>query len=344
MELCRTGDYDAVLPTRRTSLEALLPYAEQLSAVSGILMPSVEQFAIGMDKMRTIAKCRELGIVHPESEFLSEQSCIEEIAERLGYPIVVKHRRNFGASAGVRIAAERSMLGQAVEELLRAGSIHDLIVQEFLPGTLFDACLVARDGNLAGLVTQARTLMYPISGGVGCILVTVDIPRLTELVSGLVSALRWTGPAQIEFKWDPENDTFSLIEINPRFWGTIGAWLEAGVNFPAMTVDLAMGKTMKAAPMPPANLRFKYLVGRTPLALIQLWRAKGLSAIRNPSYYSRTWYDFDFSDPLPDLLRLTEEFIRVIRGQRSLNDKCLPGRLVPSIGDPLIQATGRSRL
>lgn len=337
VDLCRNGDYDVVLPTRRTSLEALLPYAEQLSAVSGILMPSEDQFAVGMDKMRTIETCRELSITHPESVFLTQQSCLEEIAETLCYPVVIKHRRNFGGSAGVRIAAERSMLDQAIEELLSyTGNIQDLLVQRFLPGTLFDACLVAEHGKLAGLVTQARKLMYPISGGVACVLVTVDLPRLTEMVTDLVRALDWTGPAQIEFKWDPEKNAFSLIEINPRFWATTGAWLGAGVNFPAMAADLAMGRAVDSFPRLPPNLRFKYVAGRTPLALVQLWRAKGFSALRDPLSYTRTWYDFDFSDPLPDLLRLTQEVIRTIRGGRSLNDRCLPPEFIRSVGDSLI--------
>ncbi len=336
VELCSTGKYDVLLPTRASSLGALLPHRNRLGRLTGLLMPTDDQFHIGMDKDRTINMCRDLGVLHPETALLVRGSPIEEVAAKLGYPLVAKHRRNFGASIGVRVVANESELGAAVQALLRhTGKIEDLMFQRFLPGPLYDACLVARSGELAGLVTQARTLMYPISGGVGCILVTVDIPQLTEQATQLVRDLNWTGACQIEFKWDPDAREFSLIEINPRFWATTGAWLRAGVNFPALAVELAMGRDPEPfVPIAP-NLRFKYMVGRTPLALCQLWRAKGLQALRDPVRYARTWYDFDIADPLPDLARAYDEIRSALQGQRALIDESLPATLIPSLETPV---------
>jgi len=331
VELCGTGTYDAVLPMQGNSLEALIPYAQQLAACTGTLMPTQTQYAVGYDKMNTVNTCRELGIIHPDSVFLSEDNCFEEVASTFGYPIVIKHRQNFGGSVGVRVVAERANLKSAVQQLLRyTNKIEDLMIQKFLPGTLFDVCVVAREGNLSGLVMQARRLMYPISGGAACILVTVDSPQLADIASSIVRALKWTGPAQLEFKWDPELATFSLIEINPRFWGTTGAWLRAGINFPALAVDLAMGCEVNDFPKLPPNLRFKYLVVRTPLAIVQLCRAKGFSALHDPMSYTRTWYDFDATDPLPDIWHLLKEVMSTIKGNRSLIDKSLPADLIPS--------------
>jgi len=122
------------------------------------------------------------------------------------------------------LVAGHSDLDAAYQELLKmATGVEDLIVQKYIPGTLFDACVVAREGAIAGMVTQARTLMYPISGSVGAILATVDYPDLTKAAEYVVIALNWTGPVQMEFKRDPFERAYSLIEINPRFWGTTGA-------------------------------------------------------------------------------------------------------------------------
>ena len=80
----------------------------------------------------------------------------------------------------------------------------------------------------------------------------------------------------------------------------------------------------------PPNLRFKYLVGRTPFAIAQLCRASGFSALHDPASYTRTWYDFDVMDPLPDIWRLLKEVASTVKGNRSLIDKSLPADLIPS--------------
>ncbi len=338
MDLCSTRNYDAVLPIHGGTVQALLPYANKLAAFTGTLMPTPDQFAVGFDKMRTIQTCRNFGITHPKSVFLAEHQCIEDLAATLAYPIVLKHRQNFGFSTGVRMVAKPSSLEPAIAELmLHTNNIEDLFIQEFLPGTLFDACLVAREGKVARLVTQARRLMYPISGGVGSILVTVDFPQLTEKALQIVQALRWTGPAQLEFKWDLNRKDFSLIEINPRFWGTTAAWVRAGVNFPAVAVDLAMGRQVDWMPLLAPNLRFKYVLGRMPLSMVQLCRAKGISALHDRTAYTCTRWDLDPTDPLPDLWCLMKAMKDTITGNRSLTDKSLPAELIPSFEKALNQ-------
>lgn len=74
--------------------------------------------------------------------------------------------------------------------------------------------------------------MYPVSGGVGCIVVAVRLPQLRAQIVDMVRRLRWHGAAQLEFKWDQVRREFSLIEINPRFWGTPGL---PAMDFPATT-------------------------------------------------------------------------------------------------------------
>jgi predicted ATP-grasp superfamily ATP-dependent carboligase len=334
LKLCETGVYDVVLPTSINTVEALLPHIDSLNRLTHTLLPTIQQVEIGMDKRRTIETCRDQGFAYPDSVFLTEESNLENIAEAFGFPLIVKHQRNFGGSYGVRCVSEMSKLRSTIRELVKlGGTVSDCIIQKFIPGALFDACAVARNGKVAVMVTQVRRLMYPISGGVAAHLITVDEPRLTALATKIIASLHWTGPLQLEFKWDAEKHEFLLIEINPRFWGTTGAWLRAGLNFPGVAVDLAMGRDVPGGVKLDKNLRFKYLIGRTPYALIQLFRARGFADMRDPIKFSKTWYDFDIRDPGPDLWRVYEEFRKVMRGDRLLVDKTLPPGLIPAYTD-----------
>jgi len=330
IDLCKTRKYDVILPTSMATLEVLAQHANTLAEFSNILFPSVVQVEIGMDKRRTIEMCRKFGFAHPATVFLEDDSDLVKIGESFGFPLIVKHERNFGGSFGVRCVSAMNELSLTVKNLSQlGGGISHCMVQKFVPGALFDACVVAHNGKVARIVTQVRHLMYPISGGVAAHLVSVENSQLRDLAANIISALNWTGPIQLEFKWDAESHEFSLIEINPRFWGTTGAWARAGFDFPGVAVDLAMGGTVQAIDALPGNLRFKYLIGRTPYALVQLMRAKGWAAMRDPNKYDQTWHDFDLRDPGPDVWRIYDEIRKLLRGERILSDTSLPVKLLP---------------
>jgi predicted ATP-grasp superfamily ATP-dependent carboligase len=47
----------------------------------------------------------------------------------------------------------------------------------------------------------------------------------------------------VEWKLDPEDGIPKLMEINPRFWGSLELAVRAGVNFPVLYADAVLGRT-----------------------------------------------------------------------------------------------------
>jgi predicted ATP-grasp superfamily ATP-dependent carboligase len=47
----------------------------------------------------------------------------------------------------------------------------------------------------------------------------------------------------VECKYDPRSDRYYVMEINPRFWGSLQLAIDAGVDFPALLVECALGGT-----------------------------------------------------------------------------------------------------
>lgn len=60
--------------------------------------------------------------------------------------------------------------------------------------------------------------------------------------------LDWEGVAMMEYRWNAADDTFALIEMNGRFWGSLHLALYAGVDFPRLLVDAFRGETLPDAP------------------------------------------------------------------------------------------------
>ena len=51
-------------------------------------------------------------------------------------------------------------------------------------------------------------------------IVTTHEPELASTARNLLESLGWHGPAQVEFKFDPRDKRYKLIELNPKLWGT----------------------------------------------------------------------------------------------------------------------------
>jgi predicted ATP-grasp superfamily ATP-dependent carboligase len=47
----------------------------------------------------------------------------------------------------------------------------------------------------------------------------------------IADVLGWTGPIYVEFMIAPDGE-FSLIEVNGRYWGSLGLAVNSGVDFP----------------------------------------------------------------------------------------------------------------
>jgi predicted ATP-grasp superfamily ATP-dependent carboligase len=101
--------------------------------------------------------------------------------------------------------------------------------------------------------------MWPEEGGIGIDNVTTSEPDLKELTVELLRSLHWHGAAQVEFKRDSRDGTPTLMEINPRFWGTLDLAIQAGIDLPALTARLAVDGDVEPCFDYRVGLRYRWL-------------------------------------------------------------------------------------
>jgi predicted ATP-grasp superfamily ATP-dependent carboligase len=107
------------------------------------------------------------------------------------------------------------------------------MIQEYVPGEIRDVCVIFNKGEPRGALVQKRMLTYPPTGGVGIVNRTINEPEVRDLAIKLLKCMKWHGVAQVEFKLD-KNGVPKLMEINPKFWGTLELSIAAGLDFPYM--------------------------------------------------------------------------------------------------------------
>ena len=118
-------------------------------------------------------------------------------------------------------------------------------------------------------------------------------PRINKKI---FSRIKWNGPAQLEFILDERDNTYKLIEINPRFWGTTGLAVKAGVNVGKFAIDVGLGKELdQKMVVAPPDVDFSWLLQETLTAERMRGHRKGIFWRHLKKIFSREINIFSYS-------------------------------------------------
>ena len=102
--------------------------------------------------------------------------------------------------------------------------------------------------------------MYPIQGGPSTLREGVEHPKVMEVGLSLLKSLNWVGVAMVEFKVDPRDRIPKLMEINPRFWGSLQLAIVSGVDFPYLILKMAQQENFEPVLHYPLGRRCRWLL------------------------------------------------------------------------------------
>lgn len=281
----RAAGYDVVLPVSTNVVLACAAQREKIPA--RLPVPPVALLRRANDKSAALAVARKVGVPIPVTYAPEDDEELEEVVAGLRLPAVVKLRDDAGT---ILEPGQRYAIGRTADEVRRAyRSLHALkpfpLIQEKVEGPGYGVGILADKGRVVAAFAHRRVREYPVTGGPSTVCVSVLDDRLTGYAAAVIRELGWTGVAMVEFKKD---DDYRLMEVNPRFWGSLPLATRAGVNFPDLLCRQAMGEELGAPPAYDAGLKLRFL----PHDAAAAW-----SALSDPE---RRWsYTFGF---LRDLL------------------------------------------
>jgi len=239
----RQRHYDLVIPVTERSLLPLSESRDQLPHVK-IALPSTESLALALNKNATFKLAEELGISTPRSFYLHDLADLKNLPWNLTWPMVIKPSQTLSGSASgytrrdVSYANNLESLRAQCEACLEHSPV---ILQTYFQGQGAGIELIARDGEILYAFQHVRLHEVPLTGGGSSLRASTEIaPELLEAAKKLISAARWTGVAMVEFKWNSDDCSYCLMEINGRLWGSLPLATAAGADFPSMLVDLAL--------------------------------------------------------------------------------------------------------
>lgn len=259
------SDKPVLIPVALDSLMAVARYSSSLEQHADFIVPSLESMQIADDTNRLIEAAVKAGVPCPETTTLKPGETIGQLSERLKYPVVIKYRKGealkLGPAKRYRIIRDPGAFIAAFSEM---HSIQEFpIVQQYISGSGFGVSAVFdRKGEPLEIFCHKRLREYPVTGGPSCFCESIWDDRLVDHAVRLLKALNWRGVAMVEFKGDLKDGVY-LMEVNPRFWGSLPLSIISGCDIPYAVYRAASGEL--AADGPKAN----YKVGKRMRFLLQ---------------------------------------------------------------------------
>src|SRR5207248_9693371 len=100
------------------------------------------------------------------------------------------------------------------------------------------------EGTVGWSAHERRRAFRPAGSGSSLRRSSAVDPRLREPAGRRLSAMKWHGPAMVEFRDDGADEPY-LMEVNGRFWGSLELAVAAGVDFPALWTGLLRGRRVE---------------------------------------------------------------------------------------------------
>jgi predicted ATP-grasp superfamily ATP-dependent carboligase len=228
-------------PTREELVAAFSRNRDELGQSFRVPTPAWNSVEWAWDKRKTYQLARDLDIPTPITHY---PQTIDDLAEldALSPPFVIKPaiKEHFIYATQAKAwradsHAELRSLFLKASRLVKPGEI---MVQELIPGggtQQFGYGAFFRNGQAVGKMVVRRRRQHPLQFGKASTYVeTLDVPVLEEYSERFLRAAKYYGLVELEYKLDPRDGQFKLLDVNARTWGYHSLGAAAGVDFSYM--------------------------------------------------------------------------------------------------------------
>lgn len=288
---------DIIVPIAEAEFRFCIQEQANLSC-KRIALPSLESFDIATNKLHLNTFCVAHGIPVPNSVYVEAGVAkVASIAE-LRFPIIIKPLDAEGGGGIVKFESP-----QELEQHIAAHNSQTYFLQEYVTGYDIDCSVLCHNGEILTHTIQKGCLQgaTPYKQQLGVVFLEND--SLLSVVKRLMAHLKWSGIAHIDLRYDAQDGTYKVLEINARFWGSLQASRHVGVNFPRLCIEAAYGANIGFVP-------YKYAPFLQLKGIIKTIKRQPKKMFDVHFIWNHTDFKNTLKDPLPMLYKVWYWFQR----------------------------------
>lgn len=294
-----------LFPTRDENVAAFSRYRAELAEFYRVTTGEWESIEWAWDKKKTYDLAERLKIPCPKTFNPRSKEELESLFSRLPLALKPAVKENFFYATGAKAwrANTPEELVAVYEKALRQIKSEEILVQEIIPGDgneQYSYCAYVRDGVPCCILTARRARQHPREFGRAATYVeTIDVPEIADFSERFLKSIRYSGVVEIEFKRDPRDGEYKLLDVNARTWGFHSIGSAAGVDFPYLVYAGQMGLPIDCVRAKP-GIGWLRLVSDIPTAFSDMLHGSlSLGAYLKSLRATRVESVFSWRDPLP---------------------------------------------
>ncbi len=297
-------------PTRDETVAAFARYKPMLTEWFNVPTGDWNTIQWVWDKRNTYRLAKELGIPTPQTWYPRDLDELEQI--QTDFPLAlkpaIKEHFIYATKAKGWRANNRAELRELFQRAAAQVGPGEVMIQDLIPGDgrhQFAYCAFFKEGSAVGSMVVRRNRQHPPEFGRASTFVeTIELPLLEQLSERFLRAIDYYGLVELEYKLDPRDGQYKLLDVNGRTWGYHTLGPGAGVDFPYMLFADQVGEHVEPC-RARAGVTWIRLVTDLPTSILQIlngqlnWQAY-LESLRNfqvEAVFSR-------ADPLPGFAEL----------------------------------------
>jgi D-aspartate ligase len=226
-----------LIPTSDDTLTAVSKHKDQLEQHYIVACTEWEITRRYIEKVNTYTIAEAAGVPAPKTRVPRSEAELEECSSIMQYPCLVKPSQshqyfNIFKTKMVQVHNFDKMLA-TYRQAADAGL--EVMIQECIPGD--DSQVVNYnsyfwDGEPLVEFTAQQIRKAPPEFGAPRVVISKEIPEVIEPGRSILRAMNFYGYSCTEFKKDPRDNTYKLMEVNGRHNRSTLLAVSCGINFP----------------------------------------------------------------------------------------------------------------
>ncbi len=289
---------DILLPVFVQQIKFLSKYRESFQQLTNFIIPNIGDFNTANNKWKLNNFLDDNSLNKPITYDVTRLNKVKDI---LSFPVLLKPVYGVGGE-GIKKA-------ENIEELMAKSKYIDpnvkYIIQNYIHGYDIDMSVLCDHGKILAFTIQKGILKRKVDSFEAPIGIQFLFEeRIYKLIKKTMTALDWSGVAHIDLRYDSIEDDFKIIEINPRYWGSLEGSEKVGVNFPYLHCLTSLGIEYAT----PEYKHEKYVKKSGQLRIL-----KSKFSLQKDSYAfpKNTSFRANIIDPLPKILMTLLKIIKM---------------------------------
>ena len=295
-------------PTRDETVAAFSRHKEILSRWFRVPTAGWDTVKWAWDKRNTYKLARELGILIPRTWF---PQTVEDLGQiDAAFPLIIKpaikeHFVYTTKAKAWRADSREELISRFIDasSFVPAG---ELMIQDLIPGgsgQQYGYCAFFKAGRAIGAMTTHNIRSHPPQLGRSSSFVeSIDLPVIEQSAQQFLRAINYYGLVEIEFRLDPRDGHYKLLDVNARTWGYHALGAAAGVDFSRMLFEDQIGENVQPARARPGISWIRLATDFPVGILFVLWRQSSPWAYLKSITTFNIESVFSFQDPLPSVV------------------------------------------